>query len=241
MPREAASGRNGDGLAVGRESVPARFQLTNDRGMTQLAPSHSLSLQTPHQHGMPRYKVAANNLHMSGRGESGININALVVGRNFPSPAEGHRREMNLGGTIQAALIPLALKTPNPLVMVPNNLTGDRFNWSGVYGHTNIGGVMQHTLPSSSSMQPTAPFSNPIQAPYPDQAPPMVPQWSSVHQPASGGNINDLAYSGIISSPAATTQGQLTNYQVGNGLDMTGRFYGQTKIVRIMQYTWPSP
>ncbi|XP_074362953.1 uncharacterized protein LOC141703298 [Apium graveolens] len=73
------------------------------------------------------------------------------------------------------ATTPLALKTSNLLVMVPNNLTVDRFNRSGVYGHINIGGVMQHTLPSSSSMQPTAPFSNPIQATYPDQAPPMVP------------------------------------------------------------------
>ncbi|KAL8097202.1 hypothetical protein AgCh_030354 [Apium graveolens] len=103
---------------------------------------------------------------MTGRGASGININALVGGRNFPAPAEGHGREMNLGGMKQAAAIPLALQTPNPLVMVPNNLTGDRLNKSGVYGHTNIGGVMQHNLPSSSFMRPTAPFSNPIQAAY---------------------------------------------------------------------------
>ncbi|XP_074346173.1 uncharacterized protein LOC141684939 [Apium graveolens] len=219
MPREAASGRNGDGLAVRRESAPARFQLTNDRGMTQLAPSHSLRPQTPHQFGMTRYKVVA----------------PVIGDRNFPSPAEGHRLEMNLGAMKQTATIPLALQTPNPHVMVPNYLTGDRLNRSGVYGQTNIGGVMQHNLSSSSFMLPTAPFANPIQVPNPDQAPPMVSEWPSVYQPATGININNLTGGEIVSSPAATPQGQLMNDQ-GNGLNMTETFYGG-----VMQHNLPSP
>lgn len=207
MPPEAASGLNIDGLAVGRNSASpaaaARCHLRNDRGMTRL--SYPLV--------MPPYKAAANRLHVTGRVATGININALSGGRNFPSPAEGHAQDMNLGGMKQAATIPIALRTPNPLVMVPINLTGDRLNMTGIYGQTNIGGVMQHTLPSPSFMPPTAPFATPIQAPYPDQAPPLVPQWPLVHQPASGLNINDLAGGRNISSPAATTQGQLMNVQ----------------------------
>lgn len=268
-PPEAASGLNINGLAVGRNfSSPASAahgQLMNHRGMKRLAPPLYLHRQTPHPLVMPPYKAAANRLNMTGRAASGININDRAYGGNFPSLAEGHGQEMNLRGVKQAATVLLPRRTPNPLVMVPNNLTTDRLNTTGINGRTNIGAMMQHTQPNPLFMPPTAPFATPIQA---QAAPPPVPQWSSVHQPASGVNINDLAGGRKISSPAATTQGQLMNVQgmtrlaptplslslitpdlivvsnntsAENRLDMTERFYGQTNIGGMMQHPLPSP
>ncbi|KAK1389732.1 hypothetical protein POM88_017910 [Heracleum sosnowskyi] len=220
----AANGLSIKGLAVGRYSASSAAAA----------------------HGQLMIDRATNSLDMTGKAASRININALADGRNFLLPAEGHGQEMNLRGMKQAATIPLPQRTPNLLVMVPNNLTGDRLNMTGVYGQTTIGCVMQHTLPSSLFMPPTDPFTTPIQAPYPPQTPPLAPQFPLVHQPANGLNINYLTGGRNIScrnisSPAATTQGQLMNLQAENRLDMTERFYGQTNIGRMMRHPLPSP
>ncbi|KAL8097200.1 hypothetical protein AgCh_030352 [Apium graveolens] len=198
---------------------------------------------------------------------SGISINNLTDGEIVSSPAATTQGQlMNDQGMTQLDHIPLSLSLPTPYLIVMSHDTseGNRLNMN----ETFCGGVMQHNLPCPSFMGPAARVAYPNQAQYPDQAPPLVRQWPSVHQPASGLNINDLADGGIISSPAAITQGQLMNYQgmkqiapttlslslptpdlivmshntsAGNGLDMTERFYGQTNIGRMMQHPRPSP
>ncbi|KAK1389733.1 hypothetical protein POM88_017911 [Heracleum sosnowskyi] len=91
---------------------------------------------------------------------SEINMNNLSSGKNFPSPtAAAHGRHINLRSMTRRATspIPLSLPTPNPLVMSPGNSAVSSFDMTqSLNGQGNFGSMMQHPLPSTSSMPPPA-------------------------------------------------------------------------------------